>query len=204
MTDVTRPNRGGTNRPRGALAKEALVRGVADGLSIRQLAVRLDRSPATVRYWLKKHGIEPNGSGSRRLHGRAGDAAERIQSTCRKHGLTTFALRSNGYYRCLRCSVDAVQRWRRSTRRRLIEEFGGACAICGFDQAVCLEFHHLDRRTKQFGFAARGITRSYESLRAEAEKCVLLCSNCHAQVEAGMMEPPGDGTAANLNRRRVA
>jgi transposase len=204
MTSKSGLNREDWNRARGPLEKEELARLVAEGLTVRQLATRLDRSPTTVRYWLKKHGIELSRPGPKRLHGRAGDAMERINSTCRRHGFTTFALRSNGYYRCLRCSVEAVQRWRRNTRRRLIEEFGGACAICGFDQPVCLEFHHLDRRTKEFGFAARGITRSYESLRAEAKKCVLLCSNCHAQVEAGILDPPVNLTAANLNPRRVA
>ena len=142
--------------------------------------------------------------GPRRIHGNPRDSKKRIESTCRNHGPTTFALRTDGYYRCLKCTVEAVQRWRRNTRRRLIEEFGGACAICGFDEPVSLEFHHLDRETKAFGFAARGITRSYESLRAEAEKCVLLCSNCHAQVEAGTLVPPANSAGANLTRRRVA
>jgi hypothetical protein len=190
--------------PRGALDEGRLRELVADGLTVRQLAVELDRSPTTVRYWLKKYGIELKHPGPKRIHGEAGDDRRRIKSTCRTHGLTEFALRSDGYYRCLQCSVDAVQRWRRNTRRRLIEEFGGVCAICGFDQPVSLEFHHLDRKKKEFGFAARGITRSYESLRREARKCVLLCSNCHAQVEAGILQPPAAPTGANLTRRRVA
>ena len=32
-----------------------------------------------------------------------------------------------------------------------------------------------------------GVTLSLDSLRAEARKCVLLCSNCHAEVEAGSL-----------------
>ena len=177
---------------------------MSDGLTVRQLAERLDRSPTTVRYWLKKHGIALSHPGPQRIHGKPGDSRPRIESRCRKHGVTEFALRTDGYYRCLRCSVDAVQRWRRNARRRLVEEFGGACAICGFDEPVSLEFHHLDRETKAFGFAARGITRSYESLREEAKKCILLCSNCHAQVEAGILHPPAQLADANLTRRRAA
>ena len=203
MPAMTR-KRNGRADPRGALDRSELERLVAEGMTVRQLAAELDRSPTTVRYWLKKYGIELSRSGPRRMHGRAGDLRQRITSTCRKHGSTEFALRTDGYYRCLRCSTEAVQRWRRNARRRLIEEFGGACALCGFDEPICLEFHHLDRETKSFGFAARGITRSYESLREEATKCVLLCSNCHALVEAGILRPPVKHAGANLTRRRVA
>jgi copper chaperone CopZ len=28
-------------------------------------------------------------------------------------------------------------------------------------------------------------------MRAEAEKCILLCANCHALVEAGVKNVPG-------------
>jgi hypothetical protein len=204
MSNQSGPDRASRNRPRGALDREELERLAEDGLTVRELGLRLDRSPTTVRYWLRKYGIALSHPGPRRIHGEAGGSKRRIKSSCKKHGLTEFALRSDGYYRCLRCSVDAVQRWRRNARRRLVEEFGGACAICGFDQPVSLEFHHLDRETKEFGFAARGITRSYESLREEAKKCVLLCSNCHAQVEAGILRPPRQSTGANLTRRRAA
>jgi hypothetical protein len=31
-----------------------------------------------------------------------------------------------------------------------------------------------------------GVARSLVRARAEARKCVLLCANCHAEVEAGM------------------
>jgi hypothetical protein len=95
-------------------------------------------------------------------------------------------------------------RRRRNVRLRLVQEFGGACAICGYDVPITLEFHHLDRGAKSFGLAARGMTRSYDSLREEASKCVLLCSNCHAQVEAGILRLPANLTDAKLGSRRVA
>jgi hypothetical protein len=49
---------------------------------------------------------------------------------------------------------------------------------------AALEFHHVDPSAKEFGLAHRG-ARSIERLRAEARKCVLLCSNCHAEIENG-------------------
>jgi hypothetical protein len=35
--------------------------------------------------------------------------------------------------------------------------------------------------------------KSLAAYRAEATKCVLLCSNCHGEVEAGLVESPPAG-----------
>ena len=53
-----------------------------------------------------------------------------------------------------------------------------------------LHFHHLQAADKAFGLSGRGMAVSLEAARAEAAKCVLLCSNCHAEVEAGLASPP--------------
>jgi hypothetical protein len=69
-----------------------------------------------------------------------------------------------------------------------VEEAGGRCRICGYNRCIAaLQFHHLDPTAKEFNLARRG-ARSIERLRTEARKCVLLCSNCHAEVEAGVAE----------------
>ena len=71
-----------------------------------------------------------------------------------------------------------------------MDEAGGRCVRCGFDRSsAALEFHHLDPRTKSFGLAQRGMTRSIEEVRREAGKCVLLCANCHAEIESGVEVP---------------
>jgi hypothetical protein len=73
-------------------------------------------------------------------------------------------------------------------KEALVAEAGGKCAICGYSRCLAaLEFHHLDRSTKSFALARRGITRSMAEAQAEAKKCVLLCANCHAEVEAGIV-----------------
>ena len=87
--------------------------------------------------------------------------------------------------------MERVAAWRRRTKLRLVTEAGGACAVCGYDRyAGALEFHHVDPSTKSFGLSTRGVTRSIETLRAELDKCVLLCSNCHAEVEGGVTQLP--------------
>ena len=79
-------------------------------------------------------------------------------------------------------------RHRRALKARLIDHLGGACCRCGFDGfAEALEFHHVDRSTKNPRLRAEiGFRQlSADDALAEADKCILLCSNCHKGVEAG-------------------
>jgi hypothetical protein len=77
--------------------------------------------------------------------------------------------------------------------------------ICGYDSHPrALEFHHVDPRAKAFALSQRGVTLSLASMRSEARKCVLVCSNCHAEVEAGVVTLPLHlaGRAGDLGRLR--
>lgn len=63
--------------------------------------------------------------------------------------------------------------------------------MCGYAASPrALHFHHIDPSLKAFSLNARGAALSLERLRAEAQKCVLLCSNCHAEVEEGAVQAP--------------
>jgi 5-methylcytosine-specific restriction endonuclease McrA len=109
------------------------------------------------------------------------------QRSCATHGATEFVLESSGYYRCKLCRQQRVKDWRRRAKQLLIAEAGGSCQLCGYDRCPgALHFHHVDPASKEFGISRKGFTRSIAKMREEAAKCVLLCSNCHAEVEAGV------------------
>jgi transposase len=168
---------------RGGLTREQLELLVAEGLSIRRIAERLDVSAGTVRHWLGRYRLE-TARGARRR------ASREMRSDglllCPVHGETAFVRRPDGRHRCRRCQTDAVARRRRRLKAILVTEAGGRCALCGYDRsAAALQFHHLDPNTKSFGIGLRGATRSLARARVEAAKCVLLCANCHAEVEVG-------------------
>jgi hypothetical protein len=38
-----------------------------------------------------------------------------------------------------------------------------------------------------------GVGRSLARFREEAAKCVLVCANCHGEIEAGLIESPPAG-----------
>ena len=145
-----------------------------------------------MRYWLAKHGITT--PRARRLAETAPArlaGAETTVAECPTHGVTTFIRRGADGFRCRLCRTGAVQRRRREVERILVEEAGGACVLCGYDRTLGgLHFHHRDPSQKAFALSRQGVTRSLASARAEAAKCVLLCSNCHAEVEAGDLQLP--------------
>ena len=170
---------------RGGLERELLAELVARDLTVRQIAEEVGRSPATVRHWLRRYDLKTTSAARRRKT--RGLPQARFEGSCEVHGATTFVRRSDGGTACLRCRGERVKKRRRQLKRILVEEAGGRCVICGYDRCMAaLEFHHVDPSTKRFHLGLRGLTRSLAALREEASKCVLLCSNCHAEVEVGV------------------
>lgn len=174
---------------RGGIEREQLVALVEEGLSIRQIAARREVSATTVRHWLQRHELKTQPA---RYSRRDATKPLEILRECSSHGWGPFVrVGGPGRYRCARCNTEAVSERRRRVKEILVVEAGGRCAACGFDAYVgALQFHHRDPATKAFEVSRQGITRSLDRLRAEAKKCVLLCANCHAMVEAGLLDLP--------------
>ena len=76
-----------------------------------------------------------------------------------------------------------VQRVQRTNRRReLIEMKGGGCEKCGYDENISvLSFHHRNPEIKNFNMSGNNLMRKWDDVLEEAEKCVLLCRNCHRE-----------------------
>ncbi len=76
-----------------------------------------------------------------------------------------------------------VSEQRRKLKLKSIEYKGGSCINCGYDKCpAAMVFHHLDPEKKDFAIAGNGISRSFEKIKLELDKCVLLCANCHAET----------------------
>jgi len=171
--------------PKGGLEKEELKTLIEKGLTLREIADRLGRSVATVRHWMDRYDLR---TVRHRHHAPAG-RPKRAQMRCRAHGPTEFVLEGRGYYRCVRCRAKAVAKRRRIVKRTLVEEAGGCCGVCGYRRCQqALHFHHIDPTTKKFHLGHQGQSRALARSRQEAKKCVLLCGNCHAEVEAGLVD----------------
>ena len=175
--------------PRGGIERAVLEDLVAEGLSIARISERLGVHRSTVSYWLEKHGLR-TAQARRREDGRRAKAAGRatIMMACLHHGETEFWMEGRGAYRCLACRRERVADRRRRVKEILVSEAGGSCRVCGYSRSLAaLHFHHLDPGGKRFSLGREGVTRSLAEMREEARKCVLLCANCHAEVEAGIV-----------------
>ena len=180
-------------RKTGGISRAGLEALVDEGLTIEKIAQRLGVSDSTAKNWLKRHGLKTAGGQRRVVLDRLRDeGGTEIRVRCRKHGMTRHvSVACERRLRCAKCRSEAVARRRRKVKEMLVAEAGGQCVLCGYARhSAALQFHHLDPAAKSFGLGVRGITRSIEELRAEAAKCVLLCANCHAEVEVGAVELP--------------
>ena len=87
---------------------------------------------------------------------------------------------ASAYYReNMREIIEKVQLCRKRRKHDLIAYKGGACFDCGgVFPDVCFDFDHRDVGTKSFEISKR-MGHSLGKLFAEADKCDLVCANCH-------------------------
>ncbi len=148
------------------MKKETLKNLIDLNMSQREIAANLNCSQATVKHWLKKYGISTS---KLKYNMTSEDLNERLK-----------AKRAN--------RVKAVQRRREKIATMAIEYKGDKCIECGYNKcSQALDFHHVDPTTNNFGISAGGHTRSWEKVKEELDKCVLLCANCHREVHAGIL-----------------
>jgi DNA replicative helicase MCM subunit Mcm2 (Cdc46/Mcm family) len=75
------------------------------------------------------------------------------------------------YYRIKRLNI----------KKELVDLKGGSCEICGYNKSLrALEFHHINPKDKDFNLS--GMVRLTEEIKKELKKCMLVCSNCHAEL----------------------
>lgn len=67
-----------------------------------------------------------------------------------------------------------------------IEYLGGCCKICKYDKCPqSLHFHHKNPDEKDFTISGRTI--SWERMKLELDKCILLCANCHGELHSNLI-----------------
>lgn len=60
------------------------------------------------------------------------------------------------------------------------------CLLCSENEPICLDFHHKDPNEKEFK-PSQVFDMAPAKRDAELAKCVVLCSNCHRKVHAGLL-----------------
>lgn len=71
----------------------------------------------------------------------------------------------------------------------LKEQHGARCVHCGYSGCLsALHFHHVNPLTKIAPVSDMIASGTIQKAIEEARKCVLLCANCHAELEAGLWD----------------
>lgn len=85
-----------------------------------------------------------------------------------------------------------VQKWRRATKQKMIDAFGGKCGICGYSRCQdSLAFHHLDPEEKEFSMGSvMANPISWDKIVPELRKCICVCGNCHGEIHHGVTKIP--------------
>ena len=102
------------------------------------------------------------------------------------------------YENCLRWKNKET----RNIKQRLIEYKGGKCQICGYNRCQeALDFHHINQSEKDYTIS--GGTKSFETLKKEVDKCILVCANCHREIHAGITKTVYDEKTLNKITRML-
>jgi len=103
---------------------------------------------------------------------------------CKKHGPTQFV--KNGKT-CGKCNVEQVMRAHTAHVTRALEYKGGKCAVCGYNKCkASLDFHHLNPEEKEANVGNLLRSSSWNRIKEELDKCILVCKNCHGEIHAGI------------------
>ena len=166
-----------------SMEKALLEELIHEGLSANKIAKKQGVSLATVRYWLKKHGLKTGYQSIRERTFYHMSPEERIQHDKQ---------RRKAYYEANKKKMNtnsARRQYERGLARKkevmsLLNLTG--CALCGYNKCLsALEFHHV--YGKEFHLDKRTLSnRTLDVVMKEAKKCILLCSNCHREYHHGI------------------
>lgn len=85
----------------------------------------------------------------------------------------------------------AVAKRRKTIKEKALQYLGDKCIYCHYNKYQgALEFHHKTASSKNFGIGQKGHSRAWTKVKDELDKCILVCSNCHKEVHAGLRSLP--------------
>ena len=69
----------------------------------------------------------------------------------------------------------------RNKKERAVIYKGGKCKNCGYDKCIAaLDFHHVNPEEKVYEVKYL-MSRRWDLIKEEIDKCILLCANCHRE-----------------------
>ena len=181
--------------------KEKILELRINGKSMKQIARELGCAHSTVSYHCNKAGLGGDGINRKILTEYEIDKIKELYSTgcsndklSKEFSVSKYEIRKytkelkrysrfdDSLTRKQRTSIMVSER-RRKIKDMAIEYKGGKCEKCGYNKCNgALEFHHLNPEEKDFSISTSGTTKSFERIKKEIDKCILVCANCHREI----------------------
>lgn len=98
--------------------------------------------------------------------------------------ISCLRIREKIYVKKNREKISLSSKGRRKIlKEKYIKYLGGSCFKCGYSKSMrALTFHHKVREEKEFTLSSC-LDWSWNKIKAELDKCALLCFNCHMEIE---------------------
>lgn len=157
------------------ITKEELLVLINMKLSIKQIATHLGVCDKTIKTRLKEFELST-------LNKRGFPTKPFYCAVCGEIDSSKFHLNNKSL--CKQCMSNSIIDYGKTKKSILVETKGGKCQVCGYNKCIAaLDFHHLDPKIKDK--KPIGIMYLEEALE-EIKKCILVCSNCHREIHAGL------------------
>jgi hypothetical protein len=87
-------------------------------------------------------------------------------------------------------SYKHIKEYRKRFKKKIVNMMGGECMLCGYNKCIkALELHHTDPHGKDFCISQM-TTLKWSKIFEEAQKCVMVCANCHREIHDNLKECP--------------
>ena len=178
------------------MMKDEIIELLKEGVTFREIIKKLGCTRSMISYYSKKFKIE-NKNIQRKLDEETIKEIKKLYEetrSCLKVAKLlkiskTSVLKYVETYKVEKMSIDNRKKnlvrqviyWRVKAKSKLVEYKGGKCEKCGYNKCVdALDFHHRNPDEKDFSIG--GKSWSFERLKNEVDKCILVCANCHREI----------------------
>lgn len=192
----------------GNSLKNEIIKLRLEGKTYDQIKELLNCSKSTISYHCKNNNINDNG-----IKKLTNDEIDKMNEYYLTHTITETAMffgvsestvKNKVTNKHVKLTEDEkkkknyskVKKHRLKIKTMAVDYKGGSCVICGYKKCLrALEFHHINPSEKDFGISAYS-KLSWDIIKPELDKCILVCSNCHAEIHD---EIDNLGTSSILN-----
>jgi hypothetical protein len=101
----------------------------------------------------------------------------------RKWNKRNYSINKESEIRRIKKRQRELVKWLQEYKRNF------SCEYCGETEPICLDFHHIVKSSKDAhvgDVSQKGWGKA--RILNEIEKCIVLCSNCHRKLHAGIIK----------------